>query len=122
MSFSRATDPAILESSLNGGGYDRFSIFACDPVEVFIARPGECPFRALAQCMDRYPVVRRGHPEVPFAGGWIGFFSYEAGLTVERLQPTTVQDVALPSARFCLYDAVAVFDHRADQWWLAAVD
>ena len=122
VSFSRATDPAILESSLNGGGYDRFSIFACDPVEVFIARPGECPFRALARCIDRYPVVRKRHPEVPFAGGWIGFFSYEAGLTVERLQPTTVQDVALPSARFCLYDAVAVFDHGADQWWLAAVD
>ncbi len=65
VSFSGATDPAILETSLQSVPYGRFSIFACDPVDVFaIHHAGGTPragawgsdlFRALADRVAAYP-------------------------------------------------------------------
>ncbi len=123
VSFAGATGPAILESSLQSVPYGRFSIFACDPVEVFaIHRPGSrCLFQALADRVAAYPSVSGASAGLPFVGGWIGFISYEAGLAIERIECTTNRDLPLPLARFCLYDAAAIYDHFARQWYVTAV-
>ncbi|MGB2984658.1 MAG: aminodeoxychorismate synthase component I [Phycisphaerae bacterium] len=123
VTFSRAPGPAILESSLQNASYGRFSIFACDPVEVFsIDHPASgCPFRAFADYVATRPAVAGLTTHLPFVGGWIGFISYEAGLTIEGISVTTNRDLSWPLLRFNLYDAAAIFDHAARQWYLTAV-
>jgi aminodeoxychorismate synthase component I len=59
---------------------------------------------------------------LPFAGGWVGFISYEAGLTIEGICPAPARDVALPAARFALYDTTALFDRAEGRWYAAGVD
>jgi para-aminobenzoate synthetase component 1 len=59
---------------------------------------------------------------VPFVGGWVGFVSYEAGMAVEGIRPTTAADVALPAICFALYDTVAVFDRFQGRWYAVGVD
>ena len=122
--FSYLTSPSILASSLQDGRYGRFSIFASHPLDVFsVHRLGPmCPLDALAKRVFSYPGLSEPVPDLPFAGGWIGFIAYEGGLVTERIEPTTVRDVPLPVLRFCLYDAAAVYDHQARQWYLTAVD
>jgi para-aminobenzoate synthetase component 1 len=124
VSFAGATCPAILESSMHTTGYGRFSVLACDPADEFIhIHPSEgCPFRALARQVAAYPPLGGAPTGLPFTGGWIGFLTYEAGLSIEGIPCTTVRDVPLPLARFCLYDSAAVYDHNAEQWYLTAVD
>ncbi len=104
--------------------YGRFSIFADDPVEVLSVEHGvsDCPFSTLAHRVAAYPASATTDAPVPFLGGWIGFVTYEAGLTIEGLLSTAPWEPALPLLRFCLYDAAAVFDHRARQWYMVAVE
>jgi len=66
--------------------------------------------------------VDAGGDGIPFVGGWIGFITYEAGLTIEGIKRTTICDVPIPALRFGLYDAAAVFDHLSRRWHLVAVD
>jgi para-aminobenzoate synthetase component I len=57
-----------------------------------------------------------------FSAGWIGFLTYEAGLSIEGITPTTRDDVPIPPSRFGLYDTVAIFDHQEQSWALCAVE
>ncbi|MCH7993895.1 MAG: anthranilate synthase component I family protein [Planctomycetes bacterium] len=122
--YSRATWPAILETSLAKGIYARYSVFAADPVDSFVHHPDmrECPFGRLEDRTATYPrQVSRKHP-IPFTGGWIGHFAYEAGLRIEGIPCTTKADVPVPLAEFHLYDAAAVYDHAERQWYAVAID
>jgi para-aminobenzoate synthetase component 1 len=50
--------------------------------------------------------------ELPFAGGLLGFLSYDFGTRLERLPMTAAPDVQLPVARFGLYAWALISDHH----------
>ncbi|WP_200833029.1 MULTISPECIES: aminodeoxychorismate synthase component I [Spiribacter] len=52
----------------------------------------------------------------PFAGGAIGYFSYELG---RRLQGQTTRDAGMPEMAVGLYDWALVLDHQQHCAWLA---
>jgi para-aminobenzoate synthetase component 1 len=122
VSFSTGPAPFVLESSAVDPTYGRFTVLGFDPVHTLtIDRDEPQPIDRLAEHAARYPACRSPQ-EVPFVGGWVGYLSYEAGLGIEGLRPTTTADVDLPAARFCLYDTAAVFDHVAERWYAVGVD
>src|SRR5450830_1129528 len=51
--------------------------------------------------------------ELPFAGGLIGYLSYDFGRHLEQLPQRAVDDLHLPDARFGLYAWALVSDHQA---------
>ncbi|MCF5060896.1 chorismate-binding protein, partial [Pseudomonas proteolytica] len=51
--------------------------------------------------------------ELPFAGGLIGYLSYDFGRHLERLPHQAIDDIGLPDARFGLYAWALVSDHQA---------
>lgn len=122
--FTRAAEPAILESSRHINTYGRFSILASDPVEVIslVGADSDDLLGAWAASMAKYPGLPGPSGEVPFVGGWIGFLSYEAGLSAHRIEPHPRTVVSLPLVRFGLYDSAAVYDHQRGQWYLTAID
>jgi anthranilate/para-aminobenzoate synthase component I len=50
--------------------------------------------------------------ELPFAGGLIGYLSYDFGRHLEHLPSQARDDLQLPDARFGLYDWALVSDHQ----------
>lgn len=122
--FASAPDAAILESSMAGGRWGRFSIFACDPADVLEMHPDEqsCPFETLGRRINAVPTLPSTNPHFPCPAGWFGFITYEAGLRTERITTDPRYDASIPLLRFCLYDTVAVYDHDAGQWYAATVD
>ena len=124
VSFSRAVLPAILETSLPGTNHSRFSVLASDPVDEFVHKRTAvgCPFQSFAEHAGGFPKMGEIDTGLPFLGGWIGFFSYEAGLGIERVESTTQLDLDLPFTRFCLYDSAAIYDHLKQQWYIVAVE
>ncbi|MCH8146717.1 MAG: aminodeoxychorismate synthase component I [Planctomycetes bacterium] len=121
--YSRATRPAILETSLEKGTYARYSIFAADPADRMVHHPDmrECPLGRLEDRSATYPRQEPSELPIPFSGGWIGYFAYEAGLRIEGVPCSTKADIPVPLAEFHLYDAAAVYDHAERQWYAVAI-
>jgi para-aminobenzoate synthetase component 1 len=123
VSFCSQPDGFALESAAPDPGYGRYTILGCDAVDtVSVATAGAAdPIGPLIAGMGRGFAATPG-PPVPFAGGWVGFLSYEAGLAWDRIVDGGKPGRVLPDARFSLYDAVAVFEHATKQWYAAGVD
>lgn len=122
---SRHREPAILDSAAAHPIHGRYTIVACEPVATFSHRPqhGD-PFQAMRGLLRTTGMLAPADrpADLPFAGGWIGYFAYEAGRYLERLPATTVADVGLPLARFSLYDSAVIHDHLTGRWTVAAAD
>lgn len=72
--------------------------------------PGCDPLAVLKQEMAPYTPVPL--PDLPrFAGGAVGFMSYDAVRRFERLPATAADDLKLPEAAFMLADTLVAFDH-----------
>ncbi len=121
--------PVVLDSADTAPGRGRFTIAAFDPVRMLAwQHGGEDPFTGLGAAL-RATEGRCVWPTSPvppavhaFPCGWIGYFAYEAGRFIETLPATTVDDLALPVARFALYDSVAIHDAQSGDWTLVAAE
>ena len=124
VSFSRQPDSVILQSVQFSPDQGRYSVVAARPVEIVqvSSQAAADPIDALSDRDRRYPRVAPSTPTLPFAGGWIGFVAYEAGLRGERVLPRRIPDLGQPLLRFGLYDAAAVYDHLDRRWFAVAVD
>jgi anthranilate synthase component I len=74
------------------------------------SEPAPDPYAAVAQRLRGYrPAPVEGLP--PFAGGAVGFFSYDLVRTVEPLGEPNPDPLGLPDMALMITDAMLVFDH-----------
>ncbi len=131
--------PALLESTRPRGADGRYSILCHSPFRVLTCRGREVEVRDLATGITE---IRRGDPfrvlssefaqhriaappgfDLPFAGGAVGYFSYDLRHTIERLPRLCEYDLDIPGFALCLYDRALVFDHlRAVTEWVGPAD
>ncbi len=120
---------ALLHSAGRHPGIGRFSILAADPFMTVSWRAGEAhvegpdgpersecadPFRLLDSLNERYRCVA-ARPW-PFAGGAIGYFSYDAGRAVERIPQLAADDRPFPWMDFAFYSWAICWDHLTRRW------
>jgi para-aminobenzoate synthetase component 1 len=127
--------PALLESAQAGLPYGRWSVLCWDPFRRLTCCGGSVvaedlrsgmrrvsgadPFRVLSREFAPLRVKAPADFGLPFAGGAVGFFSYDLRHRIERLPRRASQDVPTPDFAFCLYDRALVFDHlRAVTEWV----
>src|SRR5256712_4191566 len=100
----------LLESVEGGERLGRYSFIGVLPRERVVVRAGEDVTAALRAAMARYRRPRvDGLPR--FAGGAVGFVSYEAVRAFERVPAAPRDPLGLPDASFGIYDTVIAFDH-----------
>ncbi len=114
----------MLHSVMADARWGRWSILAAEPARVLEVADtkGPDPFAELAQHVRSVLPSATAAVRLPFCGGWIGYFAYEAGAFLERLPRRATHGVALPVARWGLYGSAAIYDHLARQWFAVAVD
>lgn len=113
--FGRGHLPFVLDSAQSNDGLGEWSFFGADPFQV--VRGGLAELR---QAMQAYSVAT--HPEIPFAGGAVGYLSYDYGRRLERLPVKAVDDREIPDAHFALYDGVAALNHPTGALYLIGHD
>ena len=117
----------LFESISGGEQVSRFSFAGAAPAEVLLlfedrvlvadperlddARPLEGP--PLETLQRRMESIRTGgdHGELPFIGGWVGYFGWDLIRLLEHLPNRPPDDYGLPIAMFARYDAVVIIDH-----------
>jgi para-aminobenzoate synthetase component 1 len=129
----------FLESSLPAGGLGRYSFLGFAPFAVFSVegktgveirwsdgRREPCagePLDALRALHRKFSVPREPLPgggnDLPFAGGAVGFFSYEFGQRFEGIRRTSADDLAVPDAVWAFYDGVVACDHASGKIFAA---
>ncbi len=113
----------VLESARPGRN-GRWSYVSADPLAV-IDRPsdGDDPFADARALVARLvPGSVPGGP--PFAGGLVGYLSYDLARRFERLPSLAADDQPLPELRLALHDWVIAWNRRSGDAWLVgrAVD
>jgi len=114
----------FLDSGMDHHKLGRYSFIGYSPFLVLSSRGSECtinrvsettclignPFDILGQFLELYRLDSSALP-VPFAGGAVGYLSYDLCHFIERLPSTAVDDLELPECYFGFYDVVLAFDN-----------
>jgi para-aminobenzoate synthetase component 1 len=66
--------------------------------------------------------VTGGSPLVPFAGGGVGYFSYELGRVTAEVDLKASDDLGLPEMYVSFYKSILAYEHKSRRWLGAAVD
>ena len=59
--------------------------------------------------------------DIPFVGGYIGYFSYDMGRILEKLPDTSDSNIDIPDSIFYLYENIIIFDHENNKTYITAL-
>jgi len=109
--FFREDEPAFLLESVEGGEQvSRYSFIGIKPRKMIKPdESGDVLCQVEREMAAYHPVVVPGLPR--FVGGAVGYLSYDTVRQFERLPDNTLDDVAVPSGMYMLFDSVIIFDH-----------
>jgi len=102
--------PFFLDSSLKSKELGRFSFIGFDPFFILKTKNKENPFKKLRELLFQYkiPSIREISP---FLGGAVGYFSYDLGFILEKIESKAKDDLNLPTCFLGFYDTLLIIDH-----------
>ena len=112
LKINRGGNSFLLESVEGGQRLARYSFIGTEPYRDLIinAKDKTDPLDIIAEELHQYKVVPlEGLPR--FAGGAVGYLSYETVNRFENLPSPEKDSLNLPEARFMFVDTMLVFDH-----------
>ncbi|AOR22650.1 aminodeoxychorismate synthase component I [Clostridium taeniosporum] len=59
--------------------------------------------------------------DIPFISGFVGYFSYDLGNSIEELPRTAFDDINIPDCYLGLYDGIIIFDHINNKTFVSAI-
>lgn len=129
--FAGETDSIFLDSAQAGSPQSQYAFIGVHPIWRFISKdgrhtlngtplddPGDC-FEVLDSLLSK--INLNYDSPLPFIGGVMGFFSYEAAKQLEKLPDTVAHTVHVPDAYFVLYDHLIIFDLKNEKIHLSAL-
>lgn len=111
---------AFLYSGLTAYGLGRFSVLSARPSrQIDLGRESDDCFEELKSVYPEFGTIATGR--LPFYGGCIGYFSYDAGRRLEKTKLSASRS-GLPEGRFGFYEGGIVFDHLEKETWLVSLN
>ncbi|WP_110994205.1 aminodeoxychorismate synthase component I [Pseudomonas sichuanensis] len=96
------------------GRFDLLSAWPLQHLQAQTAESGQAYLQRLRKALAQLgPAQLPDGVELPFAGGLIGYLSYDFGRRLEQLPTQAADDLGLPDAQLGLYAWALVSDHHA---------
>ncbi|MCG8293804.1 aminodeoxychorismate synthase component I [Pseudomonas entomophila] len=109
----------LLDSARPHAERGRFDLLSAWPRQQLLAQPdetGQGYLHRLRQALADLGTAQLPEGvELPFAGGLIGYLSYDFGRRLEHLPAEAADDLGLPDAHLGLYDWALVTDHHVQR-------
>ncbi|MCE1113806.1 MULTISPECIES: aminodeoxychorismate synthase component I [Pseudomonas] len=100
--------------SAERGRFDLFSAWPLQHLQAYAAEPGQAYLQRLRRALAELGAAQLPDGvELPFAGGLIGYLSYDFGRRLEQLPTQAADDLGLSDAQLGLYAWALVSDHQA---------
>ncbi len=130
LSYKRGT--ILLESTLQHPDLSRKAIIVTDPVSIISLEQGELfsytdggknkitesPLDYLKYILNEYKTDEDGEG---FAGGLVGYFSYDFGCSFENVKLTKPRSTFLPDIFFGVYKWGLNYDHYKEEWKVSGI-
>ncbi|MFD2645051.1 aminodeoxychorismate synthase component I [Pseudomonas japonica] len=111
-----APGAVLLDSARPGAERGRFDLLSAWPLRSLVAQPGESGTAYLQRLRDGLAELGEAQLpaglELPFAGGLIGYLSYDFGRRLEHLPHIARDDLGLADATLGLYAWALISDHQ----------
>jgi para-aminobenzoate synthetase component 1 len=122
-----------LDSGMDPHKLGRYSFMGSDPFLVMKSRGDEImlikdgqeekrrgnPFDILGELLEIYK-IDSGELPVPFAGGAVGYLSYDLCHFIEKLPHKAVDDLNLPECYLGFYDVMVAFDNQENKTYIVS--
>lgn len=121
----------FLDSGMDHEHLGRYSIIAWEPFLTFESKGKTIriqdekslieysgnTFEALKKLYSQYAsdIIT----DLPFVGGFMGYFGYDLCHQIEKLPTHTIDDIGLPDCFMGLYDGAYVYDHKTNLSYIA---
>ncbi len=113
----QAPGAVLLDSARPGAERGRYDLLSAWPLHTLRVKEGETGEDYLQRLRDSLadlgPAQLPDGVELPFAGGLIGYLSYDFGRRLEQLPELARDDLGLPDATLGLYAWALISDHQA---------
>lgn len=124
--FAHLPHAMLLDSANSEHVNSRFDIIAIAPLKQLEVRENTCFVDGKAQSSDCFSLMKEGLREfnhtansnnLPFTGGWLGYFGYDLGRVIESMPTTAENDINMPQMAVGLYPDALIFDKQQQSWF-----
>lgn len=124
--FAHLEHAVLLDSSNAKHENSRFDIISINPKHVLETKDQTVFLNGQAQSSSLFTVIQSSLDtlikapapfDLPFTGGWLGFFGYDLGRYIERMPDLAEQDITLPQMSIGLYLDALIYDNQQQLWF-----
>lgn len=119
----------LLDSANSEHVNSRFDIIAISPKHTLEVIDNECFFDEKPNSGNCFDIMKqtlatldnsKAAFDLPFNGGWLGFFGYDLGRAIEQIPEQACNDITMPQMAIGLYLDALIYDKHLNAWFYIA--
>lgn len=106
---------------------NKWSFICWNPIETITTKNGVIThdgkvidatdiFEFIQSRLNKY-AISADTTDIPFTGGFAGYFGYDLGRQLENIPENAIDDINMPDMMIGLYKNVLAFDHKNNEAW-----